>query len=263
MFMPVYEPPEDHVEDSINMETARENFLKRDNIVLYELVKSRYAWMNEYIRDTDKIIYEVGCGIGVSKEFITNPNVILTDVLDNPWVDKYLDALNMDMPDDSVDVFICSNVIHHFASPYKFLTTVNKKLKVGGRLLLFEPYTGVILKMAQRIMRLEGWNDRSDVFSPETVCNVPGKPWSANNSIPKLLFQNKEKFNSTFTNLKVYTFQLSECFLFILSGGVNFKTWHPNLSQKSCDRIKKIDKFLVKMMPQVFAMGCRAVIVKK
>lgn len=263
MFLSQFEPPKKKMAQETNMGKAREEFLKKNNTVLYELVKSRYSWMNEYIYDTDKMIYEIGCGLGISKEFLDNPNVILTDVLDNPWLDRYLDALNLDMEDESVDVFICSNVIHHFASPYRFLDSASRKLREGGRILFFEPHTGLILKLAQRTLKLEGWNDNTDVFSPDTVCNIEGEPWSANNSIPKLLFEDKDKFESTFNNLKLQKYELTECLLFLLSGGVNFKTWHPNFTYKSCERLKAIDRILVKMCPGIFAMGCRAVVIKK
>jgi SAM-dependent methyltransferase len=263
MFMRSWEPSKKKMAQEVNMAKAREDFFSRENTILYELVKNRYRWMNEYINDTDKNIYEIGCGIGFSKEFIDNPNVTLTDVLDNPWVDRYLDALNLDMDDDSVDVFLCSNVLHHFASPYKFLKAASKKLKPGGRIIFFEPYSSVILKMAHRTLNLEGWNDSSDVFSEETICNIKDEPWSANLSIPKLLFGNKAKFETTFFEYKLAKYELTECFLFLLSGGVNFKTFHPKVSQKGCQRIEKIDNFLVKLCPKVFALGLRAVIVKK
>ena len=112
--------------------------------------------MNAYIKDSDTCIYEIGCGMGVSKRFLKNKNVMLTDVLDNPWVDRYLDAMKLDLEDGSVDVFICSNVIHHFASPYQFIQEARKKLKKGGRIIFFEPYTSILMRMAQKALRLEG-----------------------------------------------------------------------------------------------------------
>ena len=262
MFLSKYEPPEKHMENSVNMQKARNDILSGKNMVLYELVRSRYMWMNQYIKDTDANIYEIGCGVGVSKKFLENPNVVLTDVLDNPWIDRYLDAMKLDMEDGSVDVFICCNVIHHFASPYQFFKEAERKLRKGGRIILFEPYTSLIMRMAQKILRLEGWNEYSDVFSPDEICNIEGEPWSANESIPKLLFRDKEKFEHVFTGLKLVKYELTECLLFLCSGGVNFKCWHPNLSGGGCKRLKAVDRFLVTVCPEVFALGCRIVVKK-
>lgn len=109
------------MESKTNLVSARKYFFTRKNRVLYHLVEDRYSWMNQYIKSSDTKIYEIGCGIGLGKEFIQNPNMMLTDVIMNEWIDRKLDALALDMPDDSVDVFIMSNVLHHFAYPLTFL----------------------------------------------------------------------------------------------------------------------------------------------
>lgn len=121
----------DRNRENIDLATQREQFLSRKNNMLYNLQKSRYEWMNKYIREKDTEIYEIGSGIGSAKSFIKNRNLKLTDVLDNPWIDRYLDALDIDFPDDSVDVFICCNCIHHFAKPYEFLKSAAKSMRGG------------------------------------------------------------------------------------------------------------------------------------
>lgn len=265
MFFAKFDPPTRRMESDTNMSAAREEFLSKNNYICWRLVQSRYEWMNEWIQDSDKVIYEIGCGVGAGKEFIRSSYLQLTDVLDNPWVDKYLDAMNMDdvIPDESVDVFICCNVLHHFAQPYKFLKQAGRKLKPHGRIIFFEPYTSVFLRLAQRILGLEGWDETANVFDPTTICNNPNEPWSANNSIPKLLFKNKAQFEQTFPEFSMNYYEVTECLLFLLSGGVNYKVWHPNFTEKACGRLIKIDKCLTKVCPELFALGCRSVIEKK
>ncbi len=220
MILSKYIPPLKHMERSLNLEKAREDFLtQKSGYILWHLVRNRYNWMNDYIREEDSTIYEIGCGLGVSKEFIRNPNIVLTDVINNPWVDRYLDAMNLDIPDDSVDVFVCSNVIHHFAKPYQFFKDASKKLREGGRILLFEPYTSIFLRIAQRILRLEGWDETVNVFDSDTVCNIESEPWSANNSVPKLLFRDKSVFEMYFPEYRLKKYEVTECLLFLLSGG--------------------------------------------
>ena len=210
-------------------------------------------------------IIEIGAGMGVAKEggFIKAPNLQITDVEDWPWIDRYLDAINMDLEDESVDVFICNAVLHHFARPYKFIQDAAKKLKSGGRILFLEPYTSFGTRLGQCFLNLEGFNEKTDVFDPDVIANNKDDPWSANISVPKLLFQNKERFESEFKDLRLERFDLTECLLFILSGGVNWRVWDTNFSERTIDRIKKIDEFLVKIWPSMFAMSCRAVVVKK
>lgn len=201
----------------------------------------------------------LGCGAGLSREFIDNPNLVLTDVTTYEWVDKYMDALNIDLPDDSVDVLICSHMIHHISKPMSFLEDVSKKLKKGGRIIIQDIYTGTLMKMVLRVMRHEGWSDIIDVYDKNVVCNDPSDPWSANCSIPKLLFWSGQELSMYKTILHTR----NECFLFLASGGVIAKTFYLPVGDRAAAFIKKLDKILIKIAPSFFACGCSVVLQKK
>ena len=49
------------------------------------------------------------------------------------------------------------------------------------------------MKLALRIMSHEGWIETINVFDKNTITNLPDDPWSANCSIPKMLFFNSKK----------------------------------------------------------------------
>ena len=76
---------------------AREYFMTGKNRVLYNLIRQR---------------------------FIKNDKLVLTDITEHEWVDKRVDAMNIDYPDESIDVIICSNMIHHISNPSSFLDNV-------------------------------------------------------------------------------------------------------------------------------------------
>ena len=48
-----------------------------------------------------------GAGAGFSKFYINNQNIILTDIEKKEWIAEKQDALNLNIKDNSVDVFIC------------------------------------------------------------------------------------------------------------------------------------------------------------
>lgn len=79
----------------------------------------------------------------------------------------------------------------------------------------------------------------------------------------KLLFRDKQWFESVFDEYRIVKREKVECLLFLLSGGVNFTVWHPNFSDKGCKVIRKIDNLLVRTFPEIFALGYRIVLEKK
>src|SRR5258708_5405908 len=102
-----------------DVEATREYFFKNRPTNLAFLLKSRFEWMAPYLENKSRII-EVGAGPGFSREFIQNPNLILTDINKKPWIDEIADALALPYPDISVDVVIASHMLHHVATPILF-----------------------------------------------------------------------------------------------------------------------------------------------
>src|ERR1700675_2280099 len=81
-----------------------------------------------------------------------------------------VDALNPPFGDNSIDVFICSHIVHHTAHPMVFLDNITRMLKPGGYLLIQELETSLMLKTLLRIMKSEGWNSNVDVYNRDVPC---------------------------------------------------------------------------------------------
>ena len=60
--------------------------------------------MNKFLKKK-KLIYELGCGAGFSREFIKNKNLVVTDFYKHEWVDRKVDAMNLPFEKNSIDVF--------------------------------------------------------------------------------------------------------------------------------------------------------------
>jgi len=245
-----------------DVETARFDFFsKRPNNLTF-LLRNRYKWMNKYIQKNNRVL-ELGAGAGFSKEFIKQGKLEITDIVKYPWIDRVVDALNPSGigKKESVDIFICSQMIHHLSSPINFFQIINEYLKPGGYILIQEPHTSLLMRIILRIMRHEGWSYDVDVFDEEAICNDPRDPWSANNAIAELLFQNPDYFSKV-TGLEVVKSNFCECLLFPLSGGVTAKSKTIQLPLYLLSMIDRLDKFLVWLAPSFFALG-RSVVLKK
>ena len=252
---------ENRMKEEGNLENARKRFYNEKPTNLVFLLKKRYLWMNKYLKNK-KNIYELGCGAGFSKVFLKNKNLILSDLSDYEWVDKKIDALNLPFKNNSIDVFICSHMIHHLANPYNFLNKAINCLKPGGLILISEVHTSFFLKILLRLMRHEGWSYDIDVFSSKSICNDPSDLWSANCAIPEILFADKNKFEMKIKNTKIIHKKLKEFLIFPISGGVIAKTKTINLPYWFLKIIHVLDVVLTRIFPNIFALGMEVVVQK-
>lgn len=240
---------------------ARQDFLENRFRNLDTLLRSRYEWMNKYIGSSQTII-EIGAGTGLSPLYLTQ-KLLLTDAAHNPWIDKFIDATNMEIESNSIDVLIASHNIHHFYSPYKFFQECERVLKNDGILLIQELNTSLLMRSLLRLMRHEGWSYDVDVFNEHEVVNDKADLWSANCAVPELLFTNPTRFEQAFPKLGIELNELCECLIFPLSGGVISKTRVPELPNWVLKGILVLDRLLVALAPALFALGRRIVIRKK
>lgn len=253
----------DHLTDAKNVARARADFLRRRPRNLDFLLRKRYAWMNEYL-DGKETVVELGCGLGLSREYIRNPRLMLTDVNDYPWIDRRVDALDLPFADGSVDAFICGHLVHHLAFPLTFFDSVARLLKPGGYVLIQELECSPFLKMLLWLRGNEGWDDGAPVFDRAARCTPdPADPWAANCAIPRLLFSSPRRFEKEAGGLAVIRDEPCECLLFPASGGVLAKVPAPVLPSWALALIDRLDEAAVRAFPRALALGRRVALQKR
>lgn len=237
---------------------ARARFLATKPNNLRFLLEKRFRWMNDYITPQTKAL-ELGCGAGFLQLFVDAP-VILSDVEERPWTNRVVDAMRLRDLNETFDVVICSHMIHHVANPITFFADLATVVRPGGLVLINEIHTGLLMRLLLRIMRHEGWSYDVDVFDPKAVANDPRDPWSANCAIPELLFRDKVRFEQETGAFKIERFELNECLVFPLSGGVIAKTKTINLPTPLLKLVDGVDRVLISLFPGLFAMASRVVL---
>jgi SAM-dependent methyltransferase len=244
--------------DSVHV---RQAFLATRPRNLTFLLQNRYAWMNQYIAPGD-VAVEIGCGAGLAEFFIDAPHLLMTEVIPHAWVHICLDARHLPFAPNSVDAFICSNVIHHVPSPATFLQDVHSCLRPGGVVLIQEPNPSLLMLLALRLMRHEGWSFEVDVFDPSAQASDPCDAWSGNNAVSYLLFHDQQRFADAVPGLRIVYDHYMECTLFPLSGGVTAKTRTAELPAPMLRALAWLDDMLCRVAPSVFAMG-RSIVLRK
>ena len=84
-----------------------------------------------------KVLVELGSGGGFIKEVIGN--VITSDILELPNVDKVFSASDMPFEEKSIDAFFMFDVLHHLADSRAFFKEAIRCLKVSGKIVMIEP----------------------------------------------------------------------------------------------------------------------------
>ncbi len=227
------------------------------------LLKSRFDWMNKYINDND-IGIEVGSGSGFAKDFIVNKNFKLSDLSSDNHLDyKNIDAQDTKFDKESFDYVIASNMIHHIPYPIKFFKEINRILKKNGKLLIFEPYSSIVLQLITIIMRHEGFDFTVNVWDEKKPKSDEKDVWSGNIAVSNLIFDDKSLFKKNLGQYFSLEYEeLTECLIFLNSGGVTSKTFYIPMNYYFMNILDKIDKILIKIFPNIFCLGRKIVLTK-
>ena len=106
--------------------------------VLHNIYIRFYKLISSYINnDLNGLKVELGSGIGNLKMVV--PDVICTDIFDNPWIDQTENAYQLSFKDESVSNIIMFDVWHHLKYPGNALQEFHRVLQKNGRIIIFEP----------------------------------------------------------------------------------------------------------------------------
>jgi len=238
-------------------------YYKSKNKNLDFLLKKRFDWMNNFINENDVGI-EVGSGVGFSKDFIKNKNLKISDINSDDHLDfKDIDAQSTGFADESFNFVIASNMVHHVPYPIKFFKEMYRILKKDGKLIIFEPYCSVLLQLVTIIMKHEGFDFTVNPWDNKIPKSSESDAWHGNIAVSNLIFDDKKMFNNQLGNyFKIEYEKLTECFIFLNSGGVTSKTFYIPLNNFFLKLLSKTDDILVKFMPNIFCLGRRLVLKK-
>jgi ubiquinone/menaquinone biosynthesis C-methylase UbiE len=255
-----------HSQNRMNNEgdtvSSRKYFFEKKNKNLFHLLKNRFSWMNNFIKENDNIV-ELGSGPAFVKEFINNKNFKTSDIIGDDFIDhKGIDAMNTRFDDKSFSVVISSNLIHHVAHPIKLFNEVHRILKPGGIYIIQDVNFSFMMKMIILLMKIEGYDETVNILDDKTPCNDVNDPWSGNNAIPNLIFENFEQFNKKLdNNFEIIHSSKNEFMIFLNSGGVIAKTFYIPLNEFMNKFLIKIDNQLTKVH-KIFALQ-QSIVIKK
>jgi len=170
---------------------------------------------------------EVELGAGVSPMRDSYPEVLATDIVDAPHLDRVVNAEAMELADQSVRAIYGQNCFHHFPHPDKFFSELDRVLAPGGGAILLEPYYGPVAAfLYKRLFRSEGF----DKHYPAWEMPATGPMNGANQALSYIVFiRDRAEYERKHPSLKIVHQQLVENHLkYLLSGGLNFRQLLPD-----------------------------------
>ena len=154
-------------------------------------------------------------------------------------------------------------MIHHIPFPMQFFKEINRILKKNGKLIIFESYCSIAFQLITIIMKHEGFDFTVNVWDDNKAASDEYNAWHGNIAVPHLIFDDKKRFNENLGKLfKIEYEKLSECFIFLNSGGVTSKTKFIPMSRTFLNILNHIDNILIKLFPNIFCMGRKIILTK-
>ena len=240
----------------ISPEISRKKFLDGNKNFIY-LINKRLKWMRKYTKGKSNIL-EFGSSNCLSKQ-ILGKKIICTDIFFNKFIDFRLDMNKLNIPKKykkKYDVLIFNHCLHHSKNPIKVLKKISKKMiKKNGFILINEPETSFVFKIFLKLFNHERYDD--------DISNKNNKNfWLENNSTGKLLFKSMKKNEIFLNDYKIIENDLSEFLIFLNCSGNGVNSPHIPMNYFFLKVINCLDHFLVKLIPEIFALN-RRIILKK
>jgi SAM-dependent methyltransferase len=143
---------------------------------------------------------ELGSGPGFARGFI--PDVELTDLVKAPWHNREVSAEALPYADASLGGLVLFDVLHHIPSPRRFFEEATRVLKVGGRVVMCEPYIGPLSYPVYKFLHEEPVDMGADPLAPAS--RDERDPFDSNQAIPTVLFgRARGAFTHEFPTLEV------------------------------------------------------------
>lgn len=199
----------------------------RDIILQKPFLKRLYTeWYSEFIataRSVGKGIYlEIGSGGGFLKDVF--PEVVTSDILDLPVVDKVMSAEELPYGPEELGCIMMLNVFHHIPRPYLFLNEAQRTLMKGGKVVMIEPANSAMARFIYKRFHHEPFDENG----PREI--KPGNPLShSNQALPHIYFERDlEQFKKDYPHLRINSITYHSPLMYIISGGVSRSAMLPH-----------------------------------
>jgi len=206
--------------DSPNTTALRKNILKQKPF-LRKIYQEWYECINNQI-SKNSLTLEIGSGAGFADQII--PNLIKSEVFEVSGVDCIANACQLPFSDSSLDTIIMTDVFHHIPDVSKFLEESERCLRVGGKILMIEPWLTWWSKIVYKNLHHEPFSE----YDSNWKLSGSGPLSDANGALPWIIFhRDRMKFEQEHRALKITSIVPMMPFSYLLCGGISTRNLIP------------------------------------
>ncbi len=179
-----------------------------------------------------QVLVELGSGGGFIKEVI--PNVVTSDILELPNVDKVFSVLDMPFEKESVDAFFMIDVLHHVTEPRAFFKEALRCLRVGGKIVMIEPANTLWSRFIYKHFHHELFDTQA-----QWELQKQGPLSHGNGAMPWIIFsRDREVFEKEFPTLRIVSMYNHTPIRYLLSGGLTLRQLVPSFTYSAVKAVE-------------------------
>jgi SAM-dependent methyltransferase len=211
--------------------------LRRDIIrrkpFLTEVYRDWYVLLAGAIPPPPGGVLELGSGAGFLSDVI--PDCIASDVLPSPHVKVVLDGQALPFRRRALRAIVMTNVLHHIAAPYRFLSDAAQSVRAGGVIAMIEPWVTPWSRMVYAHLHHEPFAADAD----PTAASAGGPLSGANGALPWILFERERScFDRLVPEWRVERVHPLMPFRYLVSGGVSMRSLMPGWTSGAWRRLE-------------------------
>ncbi len=221
-----------------------------ENVFLKNLYADFYATFKNSLTGLPKKrkLVEIGSGGGFIKKII--PDVITSDVIKLPEVDRHFSATKMPFKKGSIDRFFMLNVIHHISNQRLFFKEIDRSLKNKGKLIAIEPANTLWGRFIYKNFHYEDFDPRGDwALKSQKALS------SANGALPWIIFiRDRKRFEMLFPHLKIRKIISHTPMRYLVSGGMSYRQLLPSWTYKIVKNLEELASPLSKFIGMFYTI---------
>lgn len=210
----------------LDPDDPRTTLLRRQIINEKPFLRRIYAeWYRRLcsgLPDGAEQVLEIGSGAGFLAEYV--PGLITSEVFPLEGVELVEDATALSFADASLDAIVMTDVLHHIPDVERFFAEATRTLRIGGRLLMLEPWHTIWSRFIYQHFHPEPFRPNA----PDWILPAGGPLSAANGALPWIVFhRDRARFEAEFPGLQIASITSLMPMAYLASGGVSMRSLAP------------------------------------